>query len=258
MIVENLQEMVRDSDATLGRAMWHMLHTIAVNFPDNGKGLTEDRLRAYFDFFDSLKYVLPRKTWQDSWRMVTSVGKGALTWKKFQTVRSHQDLSTWLFYVHDQVRKTLRQPTQGPSEPAVRYKQFYQKYAKYRIGNGKHANSGSNYNTNAGGTARIKAILARHISAMDTFMAHKYPDYSTWSRLDKYESRKKHLDEAARWYWTNTRNALSKNASWNRKNAAAQREEIVSQFQRKHRRLRNTIGSKILAIPTFGREILGM
>ena len=253
--------MVRDSEATLGRAMWHMLHTIAINFPDNGKGLTEDRLRAYFDFFDSLKYILPRKTWQDSWRMVTSVGKGELTWKKFQTLRSHRDLSTWLFYVHDQVRNALRQPTQGPSEPAVRYKQFYQKYAKYRIlGNGKHANSGSNYNNtnNASGTALIKSMLARDMTTMNTFMARKYPDYATWSRVEKYESRKKHLDEAARWHWTKTRDDLSKNASWNRKNAAAQRQAIENKYKRTHRQFRTIIGNKFRAIPTFGREILGI
>ena len=232
--------MVRDSDATLGRAMWHMLHTIAVNFPDGkGEGLTKPRLRGYYDFFKSLEHVLPREAWRDSWRLATGVGEAELTWENFQQLRSHQKLSTFLFHVHDEIRKSLRQPMHGPSDPDQRYIHFYKKYVPYRTGShGRNSHS----NTNEAGTAQIKAMLAVRVSAMDKFMKHKYPgEYVKWPLARKSRTRRQDLDEAARWWWTQTRNSLSKNASWNAKNAVKQRQDIVTKFNNDHQRMRNRL-----------------
>jgi len=248
--------MVRDSDATLGRAMWHMLHTIAVNFPDGkGEGLTKQRLRGYYDFFKSLEHVLPREAWRDSWRLVTGMGNDELSWENFQQLRSHKKLSTWLFRIHDEIRKSLRQPMHGPSIPTQRYAIFYKKYASYRTGShGRNSKS----NTNEAGTAQIKAMLAVRVSAMDTFMKQKYPgEYVKWPLARKSRTRLQDLDEASRWFWTQARNALSKNASWNAKNAVKQQQAIVNKFDYDHRRRRNKIWNGVKAIPIYLQNMRG-
>ena len=248
--------MVRDSDATLGRAMWHMLHTIAVNFPDGkGEGLTKQRLRGYYDFFKSLEHVLPRESWRDSWRLVTGMGNDELTWENFQQLRSHKKLSMWLFRIHDEIRKSLRQPMHGPSIPAQRYALFYKKYASYRTGShGRNSNS----NTNEAGTAQIKAMLAKSVSMMDTFMKQKYPDYATWPLARKSRTRLQDLDEASRWFWTKTQNTLSKNASWNAKNALKQRQDIVTKINNDHRRVRDRLRNLRAAPGIYIRNTFGL
>jgi hypothetical protein len=248
--------MVRDSDATLGRSMWHMLHTIAVNFPDGkGEGLTTQRLKGYFEFFKSLQHVLPREAWRDSWRMVTGVGDGELTWEAFQTLRSHKKLSKWLFFVHDEVRKSMRRPMQGPSEPVKRYLHYLKKYEPYRTGTNGRNDTNS---TDEAGTKQIKNMLARRVSVLDKFMGKKYPDYKTWPVARQYRTRIRDIDEAARWFWANTRNTLSQNASWNRKNALKQRQDIVAKFDEEHRRAHRRVLNWGKAALIFGRNSIGV
>jgi hypothetical protein len=226
--------MVVETDATLGRAMWHMLHVIAANFPD-GKpdGLTQQRLRGYYNFFNSLKHVLPRDSWRDTWRISTSFGEHELSWPRFQVVRSHKELSKWLFGVHDEVRTQLKQPLVGGSTSKERTLTWYAKYAQYRSGRAGRANSRST--NNASGIARIREMISRRTTAMNDFMKIRYPDYATWTYARQRATREKHFDEAARWFWSDIRDKLSANEGWDSMSVAAQRDAVVTQFNYMYR-----------------------
>lgn len=226
------------TDAKLGRMIWEVLHAVAVNFPDGAaKGLTKQRLQGYYDFFKSLEHVLPRPEWRSMWRNVTATGITQLDKSRFDALRSHQELSNWMYYLHDAVRKKLNQRIMHPG-----YAEWYKKYKVYR----SNIAGANNAPVNARGVAAIQVMLMKHNSAMDEFLLSRYgPEYAGWSRVEKAKARVAHTREAARWFWKQTGNRLSSGEGWNATSADAKRNAIVRQFGRTYRRFRTKVSNAV-------------
>lgn len=228
-------------DRLLGRDMWKVLHIIAVNFPDGPKGgLSQQRLKGYYDFFNSLQYVLPRAAWRDMWRNITSGGETELDWSTFQALRDHRQLSRWLFAVHDAVREDLKQPASK-----VSYAKLYDEYKKYRTNAGGSVTQTMNADTQ--GIDKLKQMLPRRIRAMDTYLENMYGnEYTTWPRARKDMLRKAHVDDAAKWFWLTLSDRAAKlDSAFNTLTNAQRRNRILSQFQfnyrLRHQRIANSI-----------------
>ena len=228
----------------MGRDIWKVLHIIAVNFPDGPKeGLSQQRLKGYYDFFNSLKYVLPRSAWRDTWNHATAGGDTELAWTSFQTLRDHRNLSRWLFSVHDSVRDELKQPKSKDS-----YAKLYASYRKYRRGvRQSNTTDARNTNTDPIGIGKLKALLPSRAKAMDAYLGTIYgATYATWPQARKEAARKTHLNEAAAWFWTIMSDRAAKaDPTFNSLDAAHRRNRIVTQFdynyRLRHQRLMNTV-----------------
>lgn len=240
------------ADAELGRTIWKALHAIAINFPDNAKGLNEDILKGYFAFFQSLKVVLPRKKWQNAWEVAT---RNALNWNVFKHLENHKQLFEWLSRVHDDIRKALGQPV-------VPGKDWYPLYKKYRKGAGSaNANVKNNSNTvklNATALAtitKLKQMLRVRLTPMDEYLRHKYGyQYDDWSLVNKSKARGQHLNDAAKWFYTELYKASAKNVNWNKQSAARKSNAVLERFDRKYRRFRQSIGQALQGIKHLPRE----
>lgn len=221
-------------DRMMGREFWKVLHTIAINFPDGpAEGLSQQRLKGYYDFFSSLHHVLPRAAWRDAWTHATAGGDTELAWNSFQTLRDHRHLSRWLFAVHDTIREDLKQP-----KSKVSYAKLYASYRKYRKGvrqsNTKDAN---NVDVDPLGVEKLKNMLSSRSKAMDRYLTTLYgAGYASWGQTRKESARKSHLAEAAVWYWTTMSNrAASVDSKFNSLNAPQRRNRLISQFDFDHR-----------------------
>ena len=232
-------------DRIMGRELWKMLHIIAINFPDGPKeGLSQQRLKGYFDFFNSLRYVLPRSTWRDTWSHATAGGDTELAWGSFQTLRDHRNLSRWLFAVHDGVREDLKQP-----RSTVSYAKLYASYRKFRKGvrQSNTTNAGNAENVDHLGVERLKVMLKSRAKAMDTYLKSIYGEsFVSWPQTRKEAARKTHLTEAAVWFWSTLSNRAAKsNSTFNSLNASQRRNRIITQFdfnyRLRHQRLLNTV-----------------
>lgn len=235
-------------DKRLGREFWKMLHVIAVNFPDGAKdGLTQERLRGYFEFFNSLKYVLPRASWRNTWRTVTAAGDTELSWDSFKTVREHRQIARWLFAIHDAVREDLKQP-----RSKVSYAKLHASYLKYRKGvqpqwrNAKNGNT-NNDDVDAIGLQKLKTLLHNRTRAMDEYLRKTYgEEVDAWPRARKVAMRKSHLDQAARWYWHHLSTRAAKvDPDFDKLSVAARRNRLITQFdfefRLRHQRVANAI-----------------
>lgn len=228
----------------MGQNFWKVLHIVAVNFPDGEKeGLSKQRLKGYYDFFNSLQYVLPRSEWRRSWAGVTGgEGDSKLSWNVFEKLRDHRKLSVWLFGVHDSINKDLRKT---PSK--ISYRDLYASYRRYRKGVGHSSKTNTNHPEDAIGLAKMKTMLSRRARAMDTYLVTVYgPSYTDWPQTRKEAARKTHLTEAANWFWTSLSDQAAKSDStFNSLNVAQRRDRIITQFdfdfRLRHQRVLNTV-----------------
>lgn len=215
--------MTTQIDKTLGRYVWKVLHAIAINFPD-GPGLTKQRQQAYFNFFNSLKYVLPRKEWRNMWHLVTASGETELDWNNFEKVRDHRIISRWLFAVHDTVRRNLKQ------SEFKNYEKLYDGYKKYREG---YKGKGNASSTDSTGLGRLRTMVRKRPKAIDRYLEHIYgsDEVGTWSRSKLLDQRKLHLDDATEWYWDTLRSQASNVVKgFNRRTIEEQRTRILTMF----------------------------
>jgi len=82
-----------------GPALWHSLHTISFNYPI--KPTTEQK-KYYYDFFISLKNVLPCKYCRDNYEKNLTIIP--LTSKR---LKSRHEFSKWLYEMHELINKNL-------------------------------------------------------------------------------------------------------------------------------------------------------
>lgn len=233
-------------DRVLGRELWKLLHIVAVNFPDGSKdGLSQQRLKGYYEFFNSLQYVLPRATWRDTWRHITSGGDTELGWTSFQSVRDHRQLSRWLFGVHDAVREDLKQP-----KSKVSYAKLYAGYRKFRAGSRNTPNT-SNAHEDREGIEKLKVMLRGRGKALDAYLEKTYgSNVATWTRVRKEAMRKSHIDDAAKWYWLTMSNRVAKiDASFDALSNAQRRNRILTQFNFNYRLRPQRIANAIMGLP---------
>lgn len=228
------------SDRVLGREIWKLLHIIAVNFPDNG--LTNQRLKGYYDFYKSLGHVLPRASWRATWRRLTAVGDTELAWPAFQTVRDHRQVSRWLFGVHDAVRRELKQTT------ASSYEKLYGGYRKYRENASANA---KNRAEDPAGVGKIRALLLTRSKAMDKYLNVIYGgNAAQWPRARKMAMRKSHLDQAAAWYWDAISNQAARtDPGFDELSVAQRRNRILKQFDFNYRMRPQRVVNAIASLP---------
>jgi uncharacterized short protein YbdD (DUF466 family) len=236
--------MVIKSDESVGRMMWLLMHIIAANCPDGDKqGLTEQRLRGYYDFFKSLGHVLPRASWRDTWRRVTTAGRTTeLVWDTFRTIKNHHQLSKWLFVVHDTVRHQLNQ------KPAASYKTLNDTYRKYRENARVNAKNRAEDPT---GFQKLRGMLKSRPTAMDDYLRHMHGDeFGRWTSARKRAARTSHLDQAAVWYWDKLSNAAARvDQSFDGLNVARRRNRILKDFVFKYRLRHERIMNVITTLP---------
>lgn len=226
-----------DVDAKLGAMVWEVLHAIAANFPTDA---SEERKQGYYNFFDSLEYVLPRASWRNTWRNITSAGTGKMSQKAFMTLKGPERLSIWLFHLHDAVRAKLGKPR------TANMQKWYTHYQIYRRG-GTVAKA-ANVVANASGVSQIRQMLARRKRPMDEFLMHKYPDYSSWKVPRKQQARLRHREEAARWFYSEIAAEQAKTVTgWSSMPLAQRRESIVSRFNSEYTRARQRPGQFLAA-----------
>jgi hypothetical protein len=236
----NARDMVQSrQDRMMGREFWKILHVIAVNFPDGpNDGLSQQRLKGYYDFFSSLRHVLPRSSWRDAWSHVTAGGDTELDWTSFQTLRDHRNLSRWMFAVHDKIREELKQP-----KSTVSYAKLYASYRKYRKG----APNVATNDTDPIGIEKLRTLLQTRAKAMDTYLITVYgPSYTSWPQRRKETARKTHVTEAASWFWSTLSNRAAKiNSTFDSLDAAQRRNRVVTQFnydyRLRHQRVSNAV-----------------
>lgn len=240
------------SEAGLGRAVWTLLHIIAANFPDGAaRGLTQQRLRGYFDFLSSLGHVLPRASWREMWRRVTAVGTTELDWKSFKTVRDHRELSQWLFAVHDAVRHQLSQKKAGS------YAKLYATYRKYRENAKINAKNRAEDPT---GLQKLRVLLQSRTRAMNEYLEHRYgDDFAGWTSARKAAMRKSHLDQAAMWYWDTISNRASRvDVSFDDLSVVQRRDRVLKHFDFNYRLRPQRIMNAVVSLPgNIKNKILG-
>jgi hypothetical protein len=82
-----------------GPALWHTLHTMSFNYPVNP---TNEQKQFYYNYFISLKNVLPCKYCRDNY--AKNLESLPLTAKK---LKNRETLSKWVFEMHELVNKNL-------------------------------------------------------------------------------------------------------------------------------------------------------
>ena len=230
-------------DRMMGRDLWKALHIIAINFPDGKKdGLSEQRLKGFFDFFNSLKHVLPRSAWRETWSHITAGGDTELSWESFKFLRDHRNLSRWLFAVHDGVNEDLKKP-----RSKISYAKLYASYRKFRKGVRQSNLTDTNSVEDPIGIAKLKAMLQTRSKAMDTYLTSIHGEiYKTWPQTRKEAARKSQLTEAAVWFYTRISNHAAKsNSTFNSLNSSQRRNRVLTQFdfnfRLRHQRAMNSV-----------------
>jgi len=221
-----------ERDAVLGAKVWEVLHAIAVNFPSKGQGLSQKRLQGYFNFFESLKYVLPRDSWRTLWKDVTAQ---SLTQEQFKALRQYQQLSRWLVDTHDDIRKILKKGTSSSKN----WTAFYAK--KYRVaGSLRNARVVSNGNGNTGtnknsiGISILRADLRVRRKPMHAFLSLKFgeDEFKSWTTDKKAKYRAQYLNEAAEYYWVQyMKDGAQRVKYWGSMSLVQKRARVIEQFR---------------------------
>lgn len=100
-----------------GPPMWHVLHTISFNYPV--KPTKEDKTN-YFDYFSSIKNILPCKYCRDN----LTINLKKLPLKK-SVFKSRDTLSRWVYLLHETVNKMLgKKSNLSYDEVRDRYEHF--------------------------------------------------------------------------------------------------------------------------------------
>jgi hypothetical protein len=95
-----------------GPSLWFSLHIISFTYPENPTKTERDN---YYDFFKSLKNILPCKMCQKNLKKNLKVHK--LNKKVF---KSRYTLSLWVYELHEIVNKMLKKKKSGLSYDDVR------------------------------------------------------------------------------------------------------------------------------------------
>jgi hypothetical protein len=82
-----------------GPALWHTLHTMSFNYPVNP---TKEQKESYYNYFISLKNVLPCKYCRDNY--AKNLEKLPLTASK---LKNRETFSRWVFDMHELINKNL-------------------------------------------------------------------------------------------------------------------------------------------------------
>ena len=237
-------------------ALWTVLYKIASGFPDSK--LSQERLKGYFTFFDSLRYTLPTPELRKFWSATTASGNSELTWDAFSRVRSHKEVLRWLFHVHDEVVRM--QGKKVTTSFAERYARITKgtNNTKQKEVNMKHTEPIMNTGT-AIALARLKARIKTRARAMDEFLTTRVQGFEKISRARKLKLREQYLDDAAKFYWNMISDHLSAtNTNFTKRSVRDRASMIIEafdeQFMLRHQRAVSTIAS----MPgTFLESVLG-
>lgn len=101
-----------------GPPMWHTLHTISFNYPVNP---TVEQKEDYFNYFKSLKNILPCKYCRDNY--VENMKK--LKFSK-KTMKNRDTFSKYVYELHESVNKNLGKKSN------LTYKQVRDRYEHFR------------------------------------------------------------------------------------------------------------------------------
>jgi hypothetical protein len=82
-----------------GPALWHTLHTMSFNYPVNP---TNEQKEFYYNYFISLKNVLPCKYCRDNY--AKNLEKLPLSASK---LKNRETFSRWVFEMHEMINKNL-------------------------------------------------------------------------------------------------------------------------------------------------------
>ena len=99
-----------------GPPMWHTLHTISFNYPNNP---TAEQKQHYFEFYNNLKNILPCKYCRDN--LQVNFTKYPLTLDVF---KNRKTLSMYIYNLHETIN-TLLNKTSGLSYEDVRRRYEY-------------------------------------------------------------------------------------------------------------------------------------
>jgi hypothetical protein len=243
------------SDDRLGHVIWDALHAIAVNFPDgSADGLTQERLKGYYDFFHSLRYVLPHESWRQKWTVVTTSGNSTKLERDafIGQMRDHKALSKWLFDVHLAISKLLKKS----SKKGDGYASWYAKYAQFRR-HGKGANSAVPLNKI--GVEKILRLLDHQsrIRAIDEYLVHRIgAKYTRWTVARKRDARRFYLVDAAKYFWRKYYTEEARVNNFDEMNMNRKREAVMKAFEVGTKSLYRRTLNRVKNIPQRASEYL--
>ncbi len=96
---------------TWGSALWHFLHVLSFSYPE----YTDDEMliRETYNFFNSLKYILPCDECREHYKQ---------NFKKLeQNLNSRENLIKWVYNLHDTVNKQLDKTSPSLEEVYKKY-----------------------------------------------------------------------------------------------------------------------------------------
>ena len=222
--------------------IWQVLYRIAAEFPDASK-LSQERLRGYYNFFDSLKYTLPSLDLRKYWITATASGNAELSWPRFSRVRSHKELLRWLFPVHDEILRF-----QGSTKPSIT---FANRYAHLM---GKKREKGNNLDMKLS-LGRLKARIKSRVKSMDEFLMTKFPEYGDMSHKRKLKLREQYLDDATRYYWKMLSSSLnSTNTNFAQRPLDIRTAMIVEAFDERFMLRHERYANKLKRFPSVVAE----
>jgi hypothetical protein len=111
-----------DNNNIWGPPAWTFLHTVSFNYPDNP---TDQDKQNYFDFFNSLKHVLPCDKCKKHYKENSTGLKNNLNTK--------DDLVNWLINIHNDVNKKNGKKIWSYSEVYNKYQNMYNTSNTYNI-----------------------------------------------------------------------------------------------------------------------------
>jgi hypothetical protein len=244
------------TDVRLGHVIWDALHAVAVNFPDGAAGgLTQERLKGYYDFYNSLKYVLPRDEWREKWTIATSSGNATrLDHDAFiSKMRDHKALSKWLFDVHKKISDILKKR----SKKGDGYATWYAKYAQFR----RHGKDLEHVPLNKDGIEAIIGIIQRENKsrAIDEYMVHRVgPSYRSWRVARKHQARKNFMIEAGKYFWRKFYAEEAKQKNFEEMDMNRKRAVVISAFREGTRSLIRRAVNRVRDAPRRVTNYIGL
>ena len=100
-----------------GPPAWTFLHTVTYNYPENP---TEDDKRNFYNFFDSLKHVLPCEKCKEHYKQ--NIQKYDLK----NSLGSREDLVKWLIDLHNDINKVNGKKVWSYSDVFNKYQSMHQ------------------------------------------------------------------------------------------------------------------------------------
>jgi hypothetical protein len=82
-----------------GPPMWHSLHTITFNYPNNP---TKEQKKQYLKFFTNIKDVLPCKYCRENYTKNLTIHP-----LNTHVLKNRETLSRWLFEIHEEINTKL-------------------------------------------------------------------------------------------------------------------------------------------------------